>query len=79
MLILEIGWRVNFRFHLVTPPSLGACASEGSMKTGIHTASDSKDNFHKLLGITEPTFSLPPLIKIPYKLTCKCHPFPKRD
>lgn len=46
--ILEIGWRVNFRFHLYCPTPL----REPLPMTGVHTAPDSKDNFYKLVRIS---------------------------
>lgn len=66
MLILEIGWHVNFKFHLLCPAHLwGLFATESWMKTGVDAAPDSQDNFYKLARISVLTFSVPPQLNVP--------------
>lgn len=79
MLILENVRRVNLRFpSLFSPPSQWAAASAGCVKTGVHSAPDSTDNFQKLLRISVSACATPPLIRVTRNFAALSPRFPKK-
>ena len=58
MLIQEGVWRVNFRWHRLPAAPPAPPWRLSAVTAGVHTATDSRDNFHKPLRISVSTFSV---------------------